>query len=263
MNTEEKFFLVKNELAAPNAIQAEMSAAQNRNWEIIQEQFDVFEHNFHILRDCNQMLFSKQQLIFNFDTLSSLLSMVHASIKAFRSALFAFRMSILNSIPVILRGHLPMSLIPMESLLVILERVAVQQSKASDRLSSAIPMTDLLSYYDSSLLADAVTVPEGFLMTLSIPLASRQILFPLFEAKLIPMLYPDDPQLALKWGIEAPFLAISEDQVESSVLSKAQFDQCLGSSKYRICSETFPTEMGHSSCIATLFFDSSVDTLSV
>ena len=263
MNTEEKFYLVKNELAALNAIQAEMSATQNRNWEIIQEQFDVFEHNFHILRDCNQMLFSNQQLNFNFDTLSSLLSMVHASIKAFRSALYAFRMNVLNSIPVILRGHLPMSLIPMDSLLVILERVAIEQSKATDRLSLAIPMTDLLSYYDSRLLADAVTVPEGILMTLSIPLASRQTVFTLFEAKLIPMPYPDDPQLALKWDIEAPFLAISEDQMESSVLSEAQFNQCLGSSKYRICSETFPTEMGHSSCIATLFFDSSVDALSV
>ena len=32
---------------------------------------------------------------------------------------------------------------------------------------------------------------------------------------------------------------------------------------YRLSSETFPTEMGHSSCVATLFFDSSVDALSV
>ena len=97
-------------------------------------------------------------------------------------------------------------------------------------------------------------------MTLSIPFASRQTVFTLFEAKLIPMPYP---QLALKWDIEAPYLTISEDQMESSVLSEAQFEQCLGSSKYRYCAETFPTEVGHSSCIATLFFDSSVDALSV
>ena len=109
---------MKTELAALNAIQAEMSGTQNLNWAIIQEQLDVFENNFYILRDCNQMLFSNQQLNFNFDTLSSFLSMVHASIKAFRSALYAFRMNILNSIPVILRGHLPMSLIPMKPLLV-------------------------------------------------------------------------------------------------------------------------------------------------
>ena len=90
-----------------------------------------------------------------------------------------------------------MSLIPIESLLVILERLAIQQSKASDRLSLAIPMTDLLSYYGSSLIAVAVTVPEGLLMTFSIPLASRQTVFTLFEAKFIPMPYPDEPHLAL------------------------------------------------------------------
>ena len=100
-------------------------------------------------------------------------------------------------------------------------------------------------------------------MTLNIPLASKQTVFVLYEAKTIPMPYPDDPQLAITWKLEAPYLALSEDQMESSVLSKDQFEQCLGSSKYRICSETFPTELGHSSCIATLFFDTPLEALSV
>ena len=138
----------------------------------------------------------------------------------------------------------------------MLESVAIQQSKAADRLPLAIPMTDLLSYYDSRLLADAIMVPEG-------PLASPQTVFPLFEAKLIPMAYPNDPQVALISNIEAPYLAISEDQVESSVLSSVQFEHCLGSSEHRTSSGTFSTGVGHSSCIATLFFDSCVDALSV
>ena len=231
MNTEEKFYSVKTELAALNAIQAEMSATQNRIWEIIQKQFDVFEQYFHTLRDCYQMLFSNQQLNFNFDTLSSLLSMVPASIKAFGSALHAFCMNIPDSFPVNLRGHLPIPLIPMESLLVVLEQVAMQQSKETDRLFLANPTTDLLSFYDSRLPAVAVTVPEGILMTLSIPFASRQTFFTLFEAKLNPMLYHDDSQLAQKWDFEAPFLGTSEDQIESSVLSQPQIDHCIGSSK--------------------------------
>ena len=49
--------------------------------------------------------------------------MIHASVKSYRSALFAFRMNILNSIPILLEGHLPMSLIPMESLLAIMDSV--------------------------------------------------------------------------------------------------------------------------------------------
>ena len=142
-DTDEKVFSVGNELAVPNAIEAEMASTQNRNWAIIQEQFDAFEQNFHIFRDFNQMLFSNQQLNFNFDTLSSLLAMIHANIKSYRSGLFAYRMDLLNAIPVLLRGHLPLSIISIYSLIVILESVAIQHSKAADRLSLAILMTDL------------------------------------------------------------------------------------------------------------------------
>ena len=147
----------------------------------------------------------------------------------------------------------------MDSLLVILESVALQHSKAENRLSLAIPLTDLLSYYDSRLLDDPIAVPKGLLLTLDLPLASRQRVFAPFEAKLVPMPYPDDPQSVLQWNIEAPYFAIFEDQLDSSVLSSDQFEHCLCSSKYRICSETFPTEIRHSSYFATLFFYSSVD----
>ena len=67
-----------------------MAATQDQNWAIIQEQLAVYEQNFHILRDCDQLLFANQQLNFNFDTVSSLLAMIHASVKSYRSALFAF-----------------------------------------------------------------------------------------------------------------------------------------------------------------------------
>ena len=119
--TDKVFFMVEKEMAALHDIQRELVDTQNKNGARIQQQFDVFELKFHVLRNCNQLLFSNQQLNFNFDTLSSLLAMIHASIKSFRAALFAFRMNILNSIPGILRGHLPMSLVPTESLLTILE----------------------------------------------------------------------------------------------------------------------------------------------
>ena len=204
-HTDEKFFLVQNELAALNAIQSEMAATQDKNWAIVQEQLAVYEQNFHILRDCDELLFANQQLNFNFDTISSLLSMIHASVKSYRSALFAFGMNILNSIPVLLKGHLPMSLIPMESLLAIMDSVSLRQSKAEDRFTLTLPASDLLSSYVSRLLADAITVSEGLLLTPNLPLASQQTVFTLFEAKLIPMPFPDDPQTALTWNVEAPY----------------------------------------------------------
>ena len=156
--------------------------------------------------------------------------------KSYPTTLFAFRMINLNSIAVVLKGHLSMSLIPMESLLAIMDSVSLRQSKAEDHLTLAIPAINLLFYYDSCLLADAITVSEGLLLTLNIPLASQRTVFTLFEAKPFPMPFPDDPQTALTWNIEAPYLALSENKLESTVLSEEQFKQCLGSSKYRICS---------------------------
>ena len=46
----------ENELAALNENQKEPVNTQNQNWNIIQQQFDIFEQNFHVLRDCNQLL---------------------------------------------------------------------------------------------------------------------------------------------------------------------------------------------------------------
>ena len=179
--------------------------------------------------------------------------MIHASVKSYRSALSAFCMNISNSIPVLLKGHFPMSFIPMELLLAIMDSVSLRQSKAEGRLILAIPTSDLLSCYDCRLLAELVTVSEGLLLTPNVLLASEQTLFTFFEAKLVPMLFPDDPQTALTWKNEVPYLPLFENKFETSVLSEEPFEHCFGSSKYRICSEAFPTQRLHPFYIATLY----------
>ena len=146
-----------------------MPATQDKKWVINQEKLALYEQNFHILRD-----FANRQPNFIFDSVFSWLSMIHASVKNYRSALFAFRMHILNFIPVFLKVHLPISLIPMESLLAIMDSVSLRQSKAEDRSTLAIPASDLWSYCDSRLLADAFTVSEGLFLTLNLPPASQQ-----------------------------------------------------------------------------------------
>ena len=148
-NTDEKFFLLKMNWRPLTRYSLKcliQSATEDKNWVIIQEQLAVYEQNFHILRNCDQLLFANQQPNFNFDTVSSLISMIHATVKSYRSALFAFRMNVLNSTRVVIKGHLPMSLIPMELLLAIMDSVSLRQSKAADRLTLAIPASDLLSY---------------------------------------------------------------------------------------------------------------------
>ena len=260
--SNEKFFLISNEIAKVSEIQQEMQDNQNKNWKVVQDQFDIFEKIFHLLRDCTQMLFSNQQLNFNFDTVASLLSILYADIKGYRSALYAYSINLLNSIPILLDKRLPMSLVPHESLLAVLDSVHDSQKHSTDRLSLAIPMKDLMSYYDAKLVYEIATVEQGLLLTLAIPLASRQTSFHVYSAHVIPM-PQQDPKEALQWIIEGPYLAISQNSMETSTLTQQQLDNCLGSSTYRICHETMETHLAQSSCLATLYFHATVVALSV
>ena len=165
-----------------------MQDNQNKNWKVVQDQFDIFEKYFHFLLDYTQMLFSNQQLNFNFDTVASLLSILYADIKSYRSALYVYSINLLNSIPILLDKRLPMSLVSRESLLALLDSVHDSQKHSTDRFSLAIPMKDLVLYYDAKLVYEIATVEQGLLLTLAkIPLASRQTSFYVYSARVIPM----------------------------------------------------------------------------
>ena len=209
-DTDQKFFLVGNKLEVEEA-QQQMVETQNQNWQLIEEQFNAISMNFHILRDCTQMLFSNQQVNFNFDTMASILSLLYSDIKSYRSAIYTYRMNVLNAIQTLLQQHLPMSLVPKESLLAILQSVGDELVLSGSRLSLAIPPnSDIMSYYDSKLLRDVVMVKEGLILTLAIPLKSRQTVFSTYSARVVPM-PQTEPRMAINWVIEDPYLAISED----------------------------------------------------
>ena len=251
-----KFFNVRNKLAEIEEAQKQMTETLNKNWQVVKEQLKAIEKNFHILRDCTQLLFSNQRLNFNFDTTAPLMSLLYADVKIYRAAVYTYRTNILNSISTLREQHLPMSIVPKASLMAILQSVADELILSGSRLSLAIPPnSDILSYYDSKLLRDVITVKEGLLLILAIPLASRQTVFTTYSAKVIPM-PQDEPRMSIKWVIEDPYLVISEDQMEPMTLSQVQFGSCLGSSRYRICQEPLASQANHPSCLATLFLSS-------
>ena len=68
---------------------------------------------------------------------------------------------------------------------------------------------------------------------------------------------------ALLWLTEGKYLALSEDSMETTVMTTEQFENCLGSSRYRICHQTMETNFAQSSCLATLFFHSAITALTV
>ena len=69
-----------------------------------------------------------------------------------------------------------MSFLPGQSLLIIIENVAVEQNRSKERLSLVIPKDEIISFYESRLL-DVIFVENGLVMRSAIPLASIQTAF--------------------------------------------------------------------------------------
>ena len=194
---------------------------------------------------------TQQQLNFNFDTAASLLLTLYTDIKSYRAALYSFRINVINAILTLLDKRLPISLVLRKSLIKVLDAVHDSQKNVPDRLTLAIPMTDILSYYDAKLVQVISTVEDGLLLTLAIPLDSSQTVFEVYRANVIPMPQKDSVD-DLQWVIEGEYLAISEGQMETTVLTRSQYDNCLRSPRYRIFHETMETHLGFSSCLTTL-----------
>ena len=70
-----------------HGIQRQIIETQNRNWRTIEKQFNVFQQTIHEMRNRDQLLYTRQQVNFNFDTISSLLSLTYSNVKSYRAAL--------------------------------------------------------------------------------------------------------------------------------------------------------------------------------
>ena len=68
---------------------------------------------------------------------------------------------------------------------------------------------------------------------------------------------------ALSWKIDTLYLEVSEDQMETAAISRGLLDKCIGSNEYQIFHESMATEIGHSSCLANLFFKGIMDAVKV
>ena len=81
--TDEKSFLVSDELAKAYKVQNEMQENQNRNWKLVEEQFAIVDHNLNAIATCMDIQATLQQLNFEFDTAASLLFTLYADIKSY------------------------------------------------------------------------------------------------------------------------------------------------------------------------------------
>ena len=71
-----------------------------------------------------------------------------------------------------------------------------------------------------------------------------------------------DPTEAIRWVLEGPYLAASEDSMETTVLTE-KYSKCLRISIYRICHPTMEIYLGQSFYLATFCLHSEITALAV
>ena len=247
----QKFFMVLTEYAALKIVRKEMFEIQNRKRKLRKDYFEIFENKIHVLRDCDQLLFSTQHLNSNYNAIFPLLVITFGNIESYRNALYTYRINSMNSIQPMLFEYLPLSLVPRQSLLTKLNKNALEQWLQKYRLSVAIPMDEILAYYKLKLLRDVLVVEQGFFMRIANPLATKDSAFTVFRAIAVPMLQSEN-DMANKWKLEAPYLANSEKNDNTAFLTEYDLSRCIGSFRLLISKEMIATESVQEFCLTTV-----------
>ena len=117
-------------------------------------------------------------------------------------------------------------------------------------------MQDLLSYYDAELLSyQRGTVVDFIYPSFFKPDSTQRPPCPSHSYATTRLFK------SLKLGHSDPYLAISGDSMETTVLTEKLYSICLGSSGYQICLKTVESHLRESSCLATPYFHSSIIAL--
>ena len=145
-----------------------------------------------------------------------------------------------------------MVLVPKQILDKILQSLATQQTKEDDRLTLAIPSSQILTYYETNLLTSVVVEDYGMIFCLAVPFASESTALNLLRAITIPMPTNDTDGYASQCETEADYIAIAESTRQIALLSQPEIDLCIGSSSFSVCTNGFYLQRAEETCLGTL-----------
>ena len=124
---------------------------------------------------CNQYFYARDELLQVQTNLAASLLAINNEIKAYRVAVYAYKLYLLNSVMSMVNKVIPMTLLPRSMLFEILQKVALAQVHQTDRLTLAIPTNQILTYYETKILTNVALVKSGMIFTLAVPFASGQL----------------------------------------------------------------------------------------
>ena len=133
-------------------------------------------------------------------------------IKLYPVAIYSYKLTILNSVMIMVNKWILMALLPRSDLEEILRDVNHSQSDTNERLSLAIPITQILAYYETKIMGSVDIVDDAMYFTLAISFVTAPTVFILYKAVPIAMPNNGTDGHASQYFIESDFRAVSSTQ---------------------------------------------------
>ena len=252
-NTSTKMFLVASHLSQIQKSQSQFENTQAQNWRTIQEHLDIIHRNTVEWGDCQQSLFMRTKILHQALGISNVLGSMLTTIKTYRTALYAYRLNTLAAFAVAVDHFIPLSLVPKKHLVAVLTSVAQEQEHRESRMQLAIPISEILGYYETKILTAVRTNELGLLLVIAVPMARHPVAMIVYRGHHIPMPL-NNSNNALKWNLETEYIAVTDTNDEIALMTHHQLKRCIGSQSLALCYEVMPTITTRHTCIATLYF---------
>ena len=259
---DEKFFLVASELREIRQMQKEVQETQNQNWEGLNATLNKMSENIHEYRTCQQILYTRGQLNHARMIMLSVLQQVYTNIKSYRTALYSYRINLLNSLGTMSNRLIPMSLVPKNDLQGILQALTSSPKIQANNLMLALnPITEVNAYYETRLLQEVYADEVGLIFKVSMPMATKASKLLVYRAIPIPMPESGTEGRAQIWKTGGSYLALTINGERHAVLSKQQLDDCVGSTTIAICHNGFSLNRNVDSCLYSLMQEDQMTAL--
>ena len=164
-----KMYLIAEQLEDVNSVQKRIIQTQKNHTMVLMKAVDIIQNNSRALMACSQLFYARDQMLQVQASLLGSFSALLNELKMYRVAIYSYKLTILNSVMIMVNKLIPMALLPRSDLEEKLRDVNHWQSDTNERLSLAIPITQILTYYETKILRNVDIVDNGMYFTLAIP----------------------------------------------------------------------------------------------
>ena len=136
-----KMCFIADQLQDVNSVQKRNIQTQKNHSMVLMQAVDFIQNNSSLLKACSQLFYAWDQMLQVQASVLGSFSALLNELKMYRVAIYSYKLTILNSVMIMVKKLIPMALLPRSDLEEILRDVNHWQSDTNERISLAIPIT--------------------------------------------------------------------------------------------------------------------------